>query len=265
MNAQNFIDQIQGHRSIRKFTKQDIDEEVLENILKSGVRASTSGNMQFYSVIITRNSERKKRLYEIHEKQEMILEAPVLLTFCADLRRFADWVRYSGGETDFSSIINFVRGVVDVSLVAQNCAVAAESLGLGICYMGTTLSAGDEVASFLELPSLVFPVTTLVMGHPLSKEKEKPLVPRLPQESIIHHEKYYSPSPEELLDSYRRRDGDFWQRMQKNEKFKKVIAEKELKNSAQLYAATKYKKEELDLYSQRVSALLKKQGFLQNT
>ena len=104
----------------------------LTEVLDAGVRASSSGNMQTYSIIVTRDRALREQLYEPHMEQEMVLDAPALLTFCADFRRMRHWLRLSAAPDNFDNFMSFMIAAIDATLVSQNVALAAEARGLGL-------------------------------------------------------------------------------------------------------------------------------------
>ena len=146
----NFYDVLNNHKSIRKYKSDKISEEKLEKILGAGLRASSSGNMQTYSVIVTESEELKQKLYEPHFKQNMVIDAPYLVTFCADFRRMRHWLKDSDAPVHFDNFMSFMIATIDAVLASQNVALAAEAEGLGICYMGTTLASCDEIGKILK-------------------------------------------------------------------------------------------------------------------
>ena len=197
-----------AHRSIRSYRPTDIDD-LLTDILTTGLRSSSSGNMQTWSVIVTKDAAQKRLLYEVHSRQEMILQAPVVLTFCADLFRMREWVRVHGSKQSFDDLLGFLVGALDATIAAQTICLAAESKGLGICYMGTTWFAADKLIDILDLPKYVFPVTSVVMGYPA----EDPAVrDRLPLDLIVHQEKYERLTDAELLAAHANRERNAWER-----------------------------------------------------
>ena len=129
---------LKQRRTIRKYQQKDISSDLLNDLLDSAFRASTVGNMQVYSVIVTRDAERKARLAPAHFNQPMVKTAPVVLTFCIDLRRFTKWCEQRKATPGYNNLEWFVTGSVDALLAAQTFCVAAEEKGLGICYLGTT-------------------------------------------------------------------------------------------------------------------------------
>jgi nitroreductase len=160
------IDVIHQHRSIREYETDPVPDDLLTEILEAGIRASSSGNMQTYSIVVTRDRGLREQLYEPHLEQSMVLDAPVLLTFCADFRRMRRWLRLSDAPDNFDNFMSFMIAAIDAILVSQNVALAAESKGLGICYMGTTLANCQQVGRILQLPHNVVPVVGFSLGYP---------------------------------------------------------------------------------------------------
>ena len=160
------MNSLKQRRTIRKYQQKDIPAELLNDLLKDAFRASTVGNMQVYSVIVTRDADRKARLAPAHFHQPMVTEAPVVLTFCIDLRRFSQWCEQRKAEPGYNNFEWFVNGAIDALLAAQTFCVAAEEKGLGICYLGTTTYNPQQIIDTLQLPQLVFPIATITVGWP---------------------------------------------------------------------------------------------------
>jgi nitroreductase len=129
------MDALYNHRSIRKYQDKPIDDQLLSQILEAGVRASNTGNMQAYSIIVTRDPEIRKQLWEVHFKQNMVLQAPVHITFVADLNRFNKWCEMNDTEPGYDNFLWFYNATIDAVLASQNVCLAAEENGLGICYL----------------------------------------------------------------------------------------------------------------------------------
>jgi len=247
------IDTIFSHRTIRKYKNQNISEELLPLILQAGTRASTTGNMQVYSIIVTRDEEKKKQLCEYHFNQKMVLQAPVLLTFCADFHRFNQWCRQRNAEPGYDNFLSFFTGAIDALLAAQNVALAAEARGLGICYLGTTTYNADKLIEFFNCPEGVVPVTTLVIGYP---DEEPGLTDRLPLDAVIHREQYekYTPGKIDLL----------YKEKEELPLTKNLIIENQLENLAQIFTQKRYSKKDNILFTKSFLAVLHKQGFMNN-
>ncbi len=244
------IDVILNHRSIRKYKDDPVSETLLNKILLAATRASTTGNMQVYSIIITTDEKIKKQLWEAHFKQNMVLQAPLILTFCADFNRFNKWCRQNEAEPGYDNFLSFFTAAIDALLAAQNAALAAEAEGLGICYLGTTTYNADQIIEILNLPAGVVPVTTLTAGYP---DESPVLTDRLPLEGVIHHEKYTDYSPADIDKIYAEKDS--------SELTKKLLKENNLKTLAQIFTQKRYPKKDNELYSEKLLGIIQKQGF----
>ena len=244
------MNSLKERKTIRKYQSKDISAEMLNDLLEAAFRASTVGNMQVYSVVVTRDAERKKRLAPAHFNQPMVESAPVVLTFCIDLRRFSQWCRQRKAEPGYGNLEWFVTGAIDTSLVAQTFCVAAEEQGLGICYLGTTTYNPDKIVEILELPELVFPLITLTVGWP----DENPLqVDRLPLEAIVHDEVYHDYTPEDIDRHYAYKES-----LPVNHQF---IAENGKETLAQVFTDVRYTKKDAEAMSEVFWQTMKKQGF----
>jgi FMN reductase (NADPH) len=181
------IAQLLKHRSIRRYTQQLVSEEQLLQIVQAAQCASSSSNMQAYSVIAVSDAEKKQKLALLAGNQRQIEECPIFLVWCADLLRMK--VACASIETlpIPSTTEYFMVATIDAALAAQNAAVAAESLGLGIVYIGGVRNQPQEVSKLLNIPDHVYPVFGMCLGYP----GEAPtLRPRLPVQTILHHEQY---------------------------------------------------------------------------
>lgn len=244
------MNSLKARRTIRKYQQRDISSELLNDLLESACRASTVGNMQVYSIIVTRDAERKARLAPAHFNQPMVQTAPVVLTFCIDLRRFSKWCECRKAEPGYNNFEWFVTGAVDTLLAAQTFCVAAEEKGLGICYLGTTTYNPQMIIDALELPELVFPLTTVTVGWP----DESPAQPdRLPLEAIVHKEVYhdYAESDIDRLYAYK-------ESLPENLRF---ITENHKETLAQVFTDVRYTKKDSEMMSEALWKAMKAQGF----
>lgn len=239
------------HRTIRKYQSTDINDDVLNDILESGIRSSNTGNMQLYSVIVTRNSEKKAMLAPFHFNQAMVTQAPLLLTICYDINRFSKWCLLNNTKTDFSNLLWLLNGTIDSSILAQNISIAAENKGLGICYLGTTLYNAAEISKVLNLPVGVLPITTLSIGY---SEFIPELTDRLSLNSIVHFEEYKDYSEEKISEIYKEKES-----LESSQQF---VKENEKNNLAQVFTEVRYKKEDNIYFSGKLKKMLIDQGFV---
>lgn len=239
------------HRTIRKYSDQSISDGLLRSILEAGSRASTTGNMQVYSIIVSRDPKMKEKLSPCHFNQPMVKEAPVLLTFCADFNRFNKWCRIRGAEPGYDNFLSFLTAAIDALIVAQNVCIAAENSGLGICYLGTTTYMADEIIDVLQLPPGVLPVTALTLGYPA---EDPPLTDRLALDAVVHYEKYKDYSEEDINRIYKEKE--------ELESSLKFVAENRLETLAQVFTDVRYRKADNLAFSRKLLKTLEKQGFM---
>ncbi len=245
-------DVLLGRRTIRKYTEESVDDELLDELLEMACRASTTGNMQLYSIIITRNDGLKKELSPLHFNQKMITEAPVVLTFCADFNRFNKWCILRNALPGYDNFLSFMTAAIDALLVAQTFCVAAESRGLGICYLGTTTYMAHRIIEILKLPKGVVPVTTVTLGWP----GEIPArTDRLPLEAVIHKEIYKDYDDRTIEMFYREKE-------QRNDS-QSFVSENNKETLAQVFTDVRYKKADNVTFSRMLMQVLKDQGFME--
>jgi nitroreductase len=247
------IDILLNHRSIRKFKSDSVESPKLDIILEAAARASNTGNMQAYSIVVTRDAERRRQLWEAHFKQNMVLEAPVHLTFCADFNRFSQWCVQRKADPGYDNYLSFLTGAIDAVIAAQNAAVAAESLGLGICYLGTATWMAPKIIGILGLPKLVVPVTALVIGYP---DEMPGLTDRLPLEGIVHHEEYRSYASGDIDRIHAEKES-----LSSTLELLKVNGKETL---AQIFTDNRYKRSDNRFFSRSFLEVLKDQGFMNN-
>jgi nitroreductase len=193
------LDIIHRHASSRHYKPDPIPTAMVETIIKAAQRASTSYNLQAYSVIAVTDKEKRIRLADLCGDQEHIRQAPLFLAWCADLGRSERFCQKLGYTQVSESVENFLVASVDASIAAQNAALAAESLGLGICYIGYIRNNPGEIIDLLELPHLVFPITGMTVGWPIKEAHPRP---RLPLGAVLHWEKYDTSREDEILKGF---------------------------------------------------------------
>ncbi len=251
--------EVNQHRSIRKYKSTPVESEKLERILNAATRASSSGNMQSYSIIVTSDPKLKEELFKPHFEQDLVLEAPLLLTFCADFHRMREWLKISNAPLNFDNFMSFMIAAIDAILASQNAALAAEEEGLGICYMGTTLASCRAIGKILRCPQHVVPVVGFSLGY---ADEEPPLRDRLPLRALVHREHYRDYTPSEIKAHYHDRESAGMARYRAYPELRKMIEESGAENLAQVYTRVKYTRESHLEYSEIVLNYLKEQGFL---
>ncbi len=245
------LDLLLQHKTIRKYSDKNIDDTLLNAILEAGIRASTTGNMQVYSVVVTRDEEKKKALAPFHFNQPMIVNAPVTLTICADFNRFNKWCQQRHAEPGYDNFLSFMTAAIDALLVAQNICIAAEAKGLGICYLGTTTYMADKIIDLLNLPKGVVPVTTITIGYPDETPEQ---VDRLPLDAVVHYETYQDYTPEDIDRIYGEKEN-----LEVNKEF---VRENNKESLAQVFTDVRYKRADNEHFSQVLMNVLKNQGFM---
>lgn len=193
------IEQIYRHWSVRRYKADPVPAEMVETIVAAGQRSSTSSNLQTYSVVAVAEADTRMRLAALCGNQKQIAQAPVFLAWCADLSRLDRVCQMRGYEQEAGYVENFLVAAMDAALAMQNAALAAESLGLGMCYIGAIRNHPAEVIELLGLPRLVFPVSGMTLGWPAV---EPFLRPRLPLEAVLHWERYDTEGEREALAQY---------------------------------------------------------------
>ena len=244
------MDCIKNRRTIRKYKQDDIPADLLHQLLEEAFRASTMGNMQLYSVVVTRDPQMKAKLAPAHFNQPMVTSAPVVLTFCADFNRFSKWCRCRQAEPGYDNPISFINAASDALLVTQNFCTLAEAHGLGICYLGTTVYNPDQIVNILQLPELVMPVATITVGYP---DECPAQTERLPLEGILHEEVYHDYTPADIDRIYAAKEA-----MPENQHFVNINHKETL---AQVFTDIRYKKADNEYMSCVLKKTLKQQGF----
>ena len=195
------IEQIQRHASVRSYKPDPVPPALVEAIVAAGQRASTSSNLQMWSVVAVTDPVARQMLADLCGQQDHIVQAPVFLAWCADLARLERACELRGYSQITAYAENFLVAAVDAAIAMQNAALAAESLGLGICYIGAIRNRPQEIIDLLALPRRVMPVAGMTVGWPAVEPKQRP---RLPLEAVLHWERYDSSGYDQALAEYDR-------------------------------------------------------------
>lgn len=245
------IETIKNRRTIRKYQQKDIDPDLLNNLLETSFRASTLGGIQLYSVVVTRDAEMKEKLSPAHFNQPMVKGAPVVLTFCADFHRFSLWCEQRKAVPGYRNLMSFLNATMDTLLVAQTFCTVAEEAGLGICYLGTTTYNPQQIIDTLQLPELVFPITTITVGWPESIPEQ---TDRLPLEAAVHTEHYHDYAPIDIDRLYADKES-----LPENKKF---VEENGKETLAQVFTDVRYTQKDNEFMSENLLKVLRQQGFV---
>lgn len=260
--AQTVSRLLRAHRSIRRFEPRAVEPALLDAALDDAFcGSSSSGNLNMVSVIRTREPERKRRLYELHFEQPMVLEAPLVLTFCADTLRTRRWLALRGARPGFADFVSWHVAAFDAVIVAQSTALALESRGLGICYMGTTLHAMGALAEFLGCPETCLPVTSMVVGWPAETPAARD---RLPARAWLHDERYREATPQTIERDFAERERRGRERyLALGPEVAERWREHGIESLAQFYTSKiKYDPDRFAEDSKALRALLQARGFL---
>ena len=201
------IDLLKSHRSIRKFTEKAIDPEVLNDIFLAGQAAATSSFLQGSTIIRVKNKSTRESLARLAGNQPYVESAAEFMIFCADLKRAGNYCKEYGKPFEGDYTEHFIIATVDVALMAQSLVTAAESVGLGICYIGGIRNNPVDVSKLLELPIGVYPVFGLCLGYP---DQDPEIKPRLPLSVILKDEVYNERGDQDQIREYDERIRDYY-------------------------------------------------------
>lgn len=242
---------IQQRRTIRKYAQKEVPETLLNRLLEEAERTPTMGNLQLYSVVITRDGAMKRKLAPAHFNQPMVEGAPVVLTICADFRRTSLWAENRQAVPGYDNFLSFMNAATDALLYTQTFCNLAEAEGLGTCFLGTTVYMPQMIIDILQLPKLVFPVATITLGWP---DEEPPLSDRLPLAAIVHQESYDDYTPERIDAFYTEKES-----LPENQHFVEINNKETL---AQVFTDIRYTRKDNESISEGMIEALRQQGFL---
>ena len=245
------MESLKQRRTIRKYARKEVSDELLHRLLREAERTPTMGNLQLYSVVITRREDMKRALAPAHFQQPMLLEAPVTLTFCADFRRTTLWAENRQATPGYDNFLSFLNAMTDALLYTQTFCNLAEEEGLGTCFLGTTVYMPQLIIDTLRLPRLVFPVATITLGWP---DEHPAQTDRLPLEAMIHQETYQDYTPERIDRFYKPKEA-----LPENQYFVDINHKQTL---AQVFTDLRYTKKDNESMSEGLIKALRRQGFL---
>ena len=242
---------IRNRKTIRKYSDKIVSDELLNKLLEEAEHTPTMGNLQLYSVVVTRSKGGKEALAPAHFNQPMVTGAPVVLTICADFRRTSTWAENRKAIPGYDNFLSFINASADALLYTQSFCNLAEDKGLGTCYLGTTVYMPQMIIDALKLPKLVFPIATITLGWPA---EEPNISDRLPKEAIIHYEHYEDYTPEKIDKFYNEKEN-----LEENLHFVEINKKETL---AQIFTDIRYTKKDNEAMSKGMIDALKGQDFL---
>ncbi len=245
------MNSIKNRTSIRKYSDREVSDELLNRLLEEAERTPTMGNLQLYSVVVTRSEEGKKALAPAHFCQPMVTGAPVVLTICADYSRTTIWAEQRKAHPGYDNILSFMNAATDALLFTQTFTNLAEEAGLGTCFLGTTVYNPKLIIETLHLPRLVMPVATLTIGWP---DEQPALSDRLPLRSIVHNETFSPYTPERIDDFYAEKES-----LEENKEFVRI---NHVETLAQVFTDIRYTQKDCEAMSVGFMEALQQQGFL---
>lgn len=238
-------------RTIRQYSNQEVSQELLNRLLAEASRTQTMGNLQLYSVVVTRSDEMKQKLAPAHFNQPMVTQAPVVLTICADFNRTSTWARCRNAEPGYDNFLSFINAATDALLYTQTLCNLMDEEGLGYCYLGTTVYQPQQIIDILELPRLTMPVATLTVGWPAEEPAQSD---RLPLESFVHEETYTDYLAMDIDKYYETKE-----HLPENLEFVRINQKETL---AQIFTDIRYTRKDNEAMSEGLIDTLKRQGFL---
>lgn len=243
--------ELKDRKTIRKYSGKEVSRELLGQLIEEASHTPTMGNLQLYSVVVTRSKEGKEALAPAHFNQPMVTEAPVVLTICADYRRTTLWAEQRKAKPGYNNFLSFINATTDALLFTQSFCNLAEEAGLGTCFLGTTVYQPQQIIDTLHLPKLVFPVATITLGWP---DENPPKSDRLPMEAIVHEESFKDYSTDDIDRMYAYKES-----LPENKHFVEINHKETL---AQVFTDIRYTQKDCEAMSEGMLKALRKQGLI---
>lgn len=249
-----YLDFFNSRATLRNYSAtKEVSDSTLEQLLEAASHAPTTGNMQLYSVVATRDPEMKARLAPLHFNQPAATGCSVMLTFCADFRRFERWCEERNANPGFRNFHSFITALIDTALFAQQFCTLAELNGIGSCYLGTVTYNAEAIAEVLDLPDRVVPVICLTVGYPAEGISWPAPSDRIPVEGILHKETYKDYSAEDIDHLFGAKEA--------LEESKGFVEQNGKQTLAQVFTDIRYPGAMNESVSAAFAALLKKKGY----
>lgn len=254
MEDLKFLDFFNNRSTLRNYSRtREVSDRTLEELIAAASHAPNTGNMQHYSVIVTRDRHLLDKLVPLHFNQPAASGCSVMLTFCADLNRFERWCELRDANPGFKNFHSFISALIDTAIFAQQFVTVAELNGLGSCYLGTVTYNAVQISQLLNLPDRVVPVVALSVGYPDDNMDQLQPSDRLPLEGILHKDTYHEYSDRDIDRIYAYKEG-----LSESEIF---IRENGKETLAQVFTDVRYTGEMNEKVSESFAELLRKKGF----
>ena len=192
------IRQLLERKSVRVYEDREIGETEKQMILEAACQAPTAGNQQLYTILDITDQRIKEKLVETCDNQPFIATAKLVLIFCADCKKWYDAFRYADCQPRNPAVGDLLLAVSDANIAAQNAVTAAQSLGIGSCYIGDIMENCEAQRELLNLPEYVFPAAMVVFGYPTEQQKNREKPRRAQMRHIVHENGYRAMDAEEL-------------------------------------------------------------------
>lgn len=242
---------METRKTIRRYSKRDVSDALLQRLFTIAARTQTMGNLQLYSVVVTRSKEQKERLSPAHFNQPMVTGAPVVLTIVADFHRTTRWAQERDAVPGYDNFLSFINAQTDALLFTQTLCNLMEEEGLGCCFLGTTVYQPQAIIDALNLPRLTMPVATITVGWP---DEDPPLQDRLATKAFVFEETY-KPFDSKIIDQlYKDKEA-----LEENRAF---VKENHKQTLAQVYTDCRYTKSDNEAMSKTFIETLRRQGFI---
>ena len=196
------IKSLYNRKSMRVYEEKSIPQEMKKVILEAAAQAPTAGCQQLYTILDITDEELKKALSETCDYQPFIAKAPMVLVFCADCKKWYDAYLEAGCEPRKPGIGDLMLAVTDTAIAAQNAVVAAESFGIGSCYIGDIMENAEDVKALLNIPEYVYPACMLVLGYPTAQQQTRPKPDRFSLSHMVCENGYQDKTSEEIQDMF---------------------------------------------------------------
>ncbi len=215
------IKALEQRKSVRVYTEKDISQEDKERILNAALQAPSAGCQLLYTILDITDQDKKERLAQLCDDQPFIAKAKMALVFCADCRKWLSFYREAGLTPRKPGTGDLLLAVEDALIAAQNAVTAAESLGIGSCYIGDVMENAEDMKELLKLPEYVYPACMLVFGYPTEQQKERNKPQRFRISDMVYENAYQDKDSEEIRSMFEGKTGDkeyeewmeaFWKR-----------------------------------------------------